>query len=309
MITTVTMAPAFDRTYYVDNFTPDAVNRAWQVKLNFGGKGINFSLIMAQCHIDCTATGFMGEGGDKFEKCLAEKGAASDFVKVSGDIRTNVKICDVSKGIYTDLNECAGTVQDKDIKKLYAKVDSLCKKSDMLYMGGTLPPGAAPGTYRELIEIGKKRDTYTILDASGDALREGILACPDLIKPNKSEAEEFLGREIKTVSDAAEGAQEMMNSGAKTVLLSLGGDGAVLCDKSGVYYAKPLPVSVKSTTGAGDSALAGFVYGKCKKMGNSAAFKYAVSFSSAKIQTEGVDIPPFSELSAYIDKIICEQIK
>lgn len=309
MITTITLAPAFDRTYYVDNFTPDALNRAWQVKVNMGGKGINFSSIIAECMINCTATGFMGEGREKFEKFLSEKGVTSDFVNVEGDIRTNIKICDVSKGTYTDLNECSAAVSEKDISMLYKKVDSLCKKSHFLYMGGTLPPGAIPTIYKDLVEIGKKRDTYVILDASGQALREGILACPNVIKPNKSEAEEFLGREIKTIADAAEGAEEMLSMGAETVLLSLGGDGAICADKNGIFYAKPLCIPVKSTTGAGDSFLAGFVYGKCKKLENVQAFKYAASFSAAKIQTEGVDLPSFKELCAYTDKIICEQIK
>lgn len=308
MITTITLAPAFDRTYYVDNFTPDALNRAWQVKVNMGGKGINFSSIVAQCGMQCTATGFMGEGSIKFQKFLEEKGAVSDFVELDGEIRTNIKICDISKGTYTDLNQCCDTVSEKDMAKLYKKVDALCKKSRFLYMGGTLPPGAEPETYKEFTKIGKKHGAYTIVDASGKALREAIEVGADLIKPNKSEAEEILEREIKTINDAADGAKELIKAGAGTVLLSLGGDGAVLADKNGVVYAKPLLVPVKSTTGAGDSFLAGFVYGKFKNFGNEAALKYAASFSAAKIQTEGVDIPSSKELCAYTEKIICEKI-
>lgn len=308
MITTVTLSPAFDRTYYVDNFNVSGLNRAWQVKVNMGGKGINFSSVLAICSSPCTATGFLGEGREKFEKFLGDMGVKHDFVNTDGEIRTNIKICDISNDTYTDLNECTAAVDDKDIKKLYKKVDSACKKSKFLYMGGSLPPGVSDDIYAQLIEIGKKRGAVTVLDASGEALRKGILAKPDIIKPNKSEAEEILGRDIKKVSDAVSAAKEMAEMGAKTVLLSLGGDGAICLDKSGIYHALPLPVDVKSTVGAGDSFLAGYVYGKYKKLGTQAALKYAVSFSTAKIQKEGTDLPSFKELTSYTSQIILSEI-
>jgi len=308
MITTVTLSPAFDRTYYVDNFNVSGLNRAWQVKVNMGGKGINFSSIVSGTGIDCTATGFLGEGREKFENFLKDMGVSCDFVNTEGEIRTNIKICDISNDTYTDLNQCTAAVSEKDIKKLYKKVDAACKKNKYLYMGGTLPPGVDDGIYRDLIEIGKSRGAITVLDASGEALRRGIEAGPDIIKPNKTEAEEFLGRGIKTCADAVAAAKEMMAAGAKTVLLTLGGDGAICVDKNTCIQAQPLCVNVKSTVGAGDSFLAGFIYGKCKKLGLQAALKYAVSFSTAKIQTEGTDLPSLKELTAYTSQIVLSEI-
>ncbi len=308
MITTITLSPAFDRTYYVDNFNVSGLNRAWQVKVNMGGKGINFSSIIAECGISCTATGFLGEGREKFESFLREKSVSPDFVETEGEIRTNIKICDISNDSYTDLNQCSSAVSEKDIKKLYKKVAAYCKKNKFLYMGGTLPPGAPQEIYAELIRIGKERGALCVLDASGEALIKGVEAGPDIIKPNRHEAEEFLGREIKTIEGAASAAREMVAAGAKTVLLTLGGDGAICADGTGAIYARPLCVQAKSTVGAGDSFLAGFVYGKSKNLGNMASLKYAVSFSGAKIQTEDVDLPPFKDLCAYTTEIICNEI-
>ena len=308
MITTVTLSPAFDRTYYVDDFNVSGLNRAWQVKTNMGGKGINFSSIVSTAGTPCLATGFLGGGRERFEAFLKDMGVEHDFVNTEGEIRTNIKICDISNDTYTDLNECTAAVSEKDVKKLYKKVDAACKKNKFLYMGGSVPPGVDSGIYKELIEIGKKRGAITILDASGEALRLGIEAGPDIIKPNKTEAEEFLGRGIKTLGDAVSAAKEMMAAGAKTVLLTLGGDGAVCVDKNNCLNALPLCVDVKSTVGAGDSFLAGFVYGKCKKLGLQASLKYAVSFSTAKIQTEGTDLPSLKELTAYTPQIIINEL-
>ena len=308
MITTITLSPAFDRTYYVDNFNVSGLNRAWQVKVNMGGKGINFSSIVASCGLSCTATGFLGEGREKFENFLRQQGATADFVETEGEIRTNIKICDISNDSYTDLNECSSAVSEKDIKRLFKKVDTFCKRNKFLYMGGTLPPGAPMETYAELIKIGKARGVVCVLDASGEALLKGIEAEPDIIKPNRQEAEEILGKEIKTIEDASVSAREMVKMGAKTVLLTLGGDGAICADENGTIYAQPLLLKPKSTVGAGDCFLGGFIYGKSKNLGNMASLKYAVSFSGAKVQTEGTDLPPLEKLCAYTSEIICNEI-
>ena len=308
MITTITLSPAFDRTYYVDNFNVSGLNRAWQVKVNMGGKGINFSSIIAACSLSCTATGFLGEGREKFESFLKEKSVVPDFVETEGEIRTNIKICDISNNSYTDLNQCSSAVSEKDIKKLFKKVDTFCKKNKFLYMGGTLPPGVPTEIYKELIAIGKARGAVCVLDASGEALLKGIEAEPDIIKPNRHEAEEILGRKIETVEDAAKAARKLCSLGAKTTLLTLGGDGAICAEGESVLYARPLPVMARSTVGAGDSFLGGFVYGRSKNLGNAASLKYAVSFSGAKVQTEGTDIPSFGELCALKSEVICNEI-
>lgn len=308
VITTVTLSPAVDRTYYVNDLNIDGLNRAWLVKSNAGGKGVNFSNAIAACSLKCVATGFLGDGGAVVEGSMKERGIETEFIKTGGETRVNVKICDSEKKTYTEINECGNDISEAEAKRLFDRLAELTQRSTYLYMGGTLPPGMPDDTYCKMIELGKKRGAITILDTSGAALLQGLEAKPHIIKPNRVEMETLLGRRIKSFNDAADATREIAAQGIDTVLLSLGGDGAVAANANAAYRVLPLHVPVKSTVGAGDCFLAGYVYAKTRNFGMEAALKYAMSFAAAKIQKEGTDMPDFEEMAKNTGNIVCDRL-
>lgn len=307
-VTAVTLNPAIDRTYYVDGFFLDKVNRAEKINVNSGGKGINFIRALSRGGVDCVASGFLGRGAENILQTVQKEGIEADFVEVDSDIRVNIKICDLKNGTYTDLNESGAAISADETDAILKKVALLSKNSGYFYMGGSLPTGVNSDIYKKMIEICKENGVKTVLDTSGTPLKEGVLAKPDIIKPNKAEAQELLGRKISSFSDAVSAAREIQDFGVSTVLLSMGDEGCVCAAKDEVYTAQALKITAKSTVGAGDTFLAGYVYGRCQKMDVCEALKCAISFASAKVQFEGNYIPDFDTLMMNKDKIICRKI-
>ncbi|MBO4897987.1 MAG: 1-phosphofructokinase [Clostridia bacterium] len=307
-VSTFTLNPAIDKTYYADDFALDKVNRAEKTKTNAGGKGINFTAALAECSVPLLALGFLGTGGNMIDAFLKAKNVETDFVRTEGEIRTNIKICDLKRGTYTDLNEGGAPVSKDEMIRLFEKAEEAAKKSGIVYMGGSLPMGAGDDTYAKIIKLCKACGALSAADTSGAALKCAIAEKPDIIKPNEKEAEELLGEPITSVSDAAKAAKKLFSLGIKNVLLSLGGEGAVCAGEDGVYRVCPLPVSVKSTVGAGDSFLAGFVYGKTRGASFEECIKYAASFSAAKIEKDGTDIPAFDDLTKYVNSVKLENL-
>lgn len=309
VISTVTLNPAIDKTYFINRFELNTLNRAWKVKTNIGGKGINVSLTMAKCGARSLAGGFLsGSNGKYIEEQLKQAGVGTYFVYTEGETRVNAKVADLEKNTYTDINECGPGVGEADIKALFREVAKMAAASDVLHMGGSFHPDIPPDIYKRLIGIAHENGAAAVLDAEAEALRLGIEAAPDIVKPNQLELEIMIGRKIKSVSDAGKAAMDIVSSGVGSVLVSLGGNGAVAADKSGIYRAYPLHVPVNSTVGAGDSFLSGFLYGKLTGAGFAESLKYAISFASAKIQLEGTDIPGFSNLVEGYNSVVVEKI-
>ncbi len=310
ILSTVTLNPAIDKTYYVNGFMIDTVNRTDFVKTNMGGKGVNVAALAARCGISCMATGFLsGYNGQTIGKFLKECGVTTDFVYTEGETRVNIKIIDTERQTYTDLNETGPEVSQKALQALYKKVTDMAIKSDVVYMGGSFHPALGADIYKTLIDIVKKKGAVAVLDADGDALRHGIEAKPQIIKPNQKEAECLLGRKIKSVHDAVEAAVTIQNKGVETVLLSLGGNGAVAATQSGVFRVYPLHAAVASTVGAGDSFLCGYLYGKSRFNDEESALRHAASFATAKIRTTGTDIPAFEELLQDEKNVTVERVE
>ncbi len=310
ILSTVTLNPAIDKTYYVNDFLVDGLNRTEHIKTNMGGKGVNVSAVAAKCGITCMATGLLsGYNGQMIGKFLKDLGVLADFVYTEGETRVNIKIIDKKNQTYTDLNEMGPAVSQKSLQALCKKVSDMATRSDVVYMGGSFHPSLGADIYKTLIEIIKEKGAKAVLDADGDAFRLGIEAMPHIVKPNQAEAERLLGRKIKSVEDATLAATAIQKMGIETVLLSLGGNGAILAGESGVYRAYPLKAPVVSTVGAGDSFLCGYLYGKAQNASDADALRYAIAFSAAKIQMEGTDIPTFEKLVENKEKVTVEQVE
>ncbi len=260
MIYTLTFNPSLDYILTVPEFTSGVVNRTTEEIIYPGGKGINVSMVLKNLGFENTALGyFAGFTGEKLKKLLEEKGIETDFISVkSGMTRINVKIRSEQE---TEINGQGPAISKEDIGKLYTKLDAL-EDGDILVMAGSIPD-VMPGTmYMDIMKYLQKKQLKIVVDATKDLLTNVLQYHPFLIKPNNHELGEIFHVEIKEKSDVIIYAKKLQEQGAKNVLVSMAGEGAVLVAEDGTVYQSEAPKGkVINSVGAGDSMVAGFLAG------------------------------------------------
>ncbi|MGA9628412.1 MAG: 1-phosphofructokinase family hexose kinase, partial [Bryobacteraceae bacterium] len=228
MIATVTLNPALDKTMAIRGFAIGATNRASIEQIDAGGKGINVAKAARQLGCPAIALGFLaGSNGRWIADALQAMGIPCDFEWVPGETRVNLKIKDPLTGTETEINEPGFQVGADHVQSLKRKIDEQAGQCSVMVFSGSLPPGVPPEIYAEFIRIARNRGAQTILDTAGAALKYGIAAGPDLIKPNRAEAEEVLETRIDGVAALVGAARRLLELGARVVVLSLGADGAL----------------------------------------------------------------------------------
>lgn len=255
MILTVCMSPSVDVTIELDSLNVGKVNIVKNKTLSFTGKAINVAIGVARLGAQAYATGFMyNENGAMFESALDKEGVGFSFVWNSGRVRENYKCID-QKSMLTEINDVGGQVGDEKLVELLQMIRNFSSRSEVTVISGGLPRGVDAGYYRELFKA-VDSNSLKIADAEGAKLFASLEAGIDLVKPNLEELEETLGREFRDKSDMLSGCRELLDRGAKTVLLSLGKDGAVITNGTKNFYCKSINVAVNSTVGAGDGMVA-----------------------------------------------------
>lgn len=260
MIYTVTFNPSIDYIVSIDDFRLGIVNRTSAELMFPGGKGINVSMVLSNLGFENTALGFLaGFTGESVQGMLEANGVNADFIEVDeGITRINVKIRAQQE---SEINGMGPAIKQKDIDALYAKLDGL-KDGDILVLAGSIP-SVMPGTmYSDIMAHLKDKDIKIVVDATKDLLVNVLKYKPFLIKPNNHELGEIYGVELKTRDDVVPYAKKMQEAGARNVLISMAGEGAVLVAENGdVYKSKSPQGKVKNSVGAGDSMVAGFIAG------------------------------------------------
>lgn len=263
MIYTLTLNPALDYAVYVPSFTEGKTNRSASEQLDFGGKGINVSYVLHQLGVETTALGFVaGFTGQALQEMLTSAGVACDFVTLpSGMTRINVKI---KGGRESEINAQGPEIDEASLNALYEKLDQLSGE-DILLLAGSIPKSLPCDIYEQiLLRLAGKGIRFAV-DAEGQLLLNTLKYHPFLIKPNRDELCALAGRELDGEQELADAARRLQELGARNVLVSLGGDGALLLDETGQVHRKPAvggkPVN---TVGAGDSMVAGFLAGAPK---------------------------------------------
>ncbi len=255
MILTVCMSPSVDVTIELDSLNIGKVNVVKNKTLSFTGKALNVAIGVARLGADAYATGFMyNENGAMFERGLDKEGVPFTFVWNSGRVRENYKCID-KRSMLTEINDVGAQIEGDKLVELLELIRSFSARSDVTVISGGLPRGVDAGYYRELFRAVDKR-SLRIADTEGAKLFAALEAGIDLVKPNLEELEETLGRELTSRDDMLAGCRELLDRGARAVLLSLGRDGAVITDGSKNYYCKSINVAVNSTVGAGDAMVA-----------------------------------------------------
>lgn len=260
MIYTVTFNPSIDYIVTVDDLQLGLVNRTSEELMFPGGKGINVSMVLSNLGFENTALGFLaGFTGDSVQKMLEENGVNADFIKVKeGITRINVKIRAQQE---SEINGMGPAIKKEDIDALYKKLDTL-KNGDILVLAGSIPSVMPETMYSDIMAHLQDKDIKIVVDATKDLLLNVLKYKPFFVKPNNHELGEIYGVELKTREDVVPYAQKMQKEGARNVLVSMAGEGAVLVAEDGQVYMSPCPKGkVKNSVGAGDSMVAGFIAG------------------------------------------------
>ena len=280
MIYTITFNPALDYISQVDDFKIGKINRTKTEKILPGGKGLNVSTVLKNLGIESTALGFIaGFTGNELKKYIEQRGIKTDFINVEkGMTRINVKI---NSNEETALNGNGPEITDNDIKKLLEKVKKI-KKEDIVILAGNIPKCINNNIYEIICTTLEQNKVTFIVDATKELLMNVLKYKPFLVKPNKEELEETFKETIETKEDIVVHAKRLQLMGAQNVLISLGGDGAILVSKENkVYFSKAPKGKVVNTVGAGDSMVAGFIAGYEKSGDFEHAFKMGIATGSA----------------------------
>lgn len=280
MFYTVTLNPALDYISQVDDFGIGKINRTKTEKILPGGKGLNVSMVLKNLGIDSVAIGFIaGFTGDELRKQMEQKGVKTEFIKVQNGItRINVKI---SSNQETALNGIGPDTDEKDIEELLQKINEITS-DDLVILSGNIPKSIPKNIYQIICDILEKNNVTFVVDATRELLIDVLKYKPFLIKPNKEELEETFKVKITTKDELVTYAKKLQDMGAQNVLISLGGDGAMLLNKEDkVYYSKAPKGKVINTVGAGDSMVAGFLAGYKKTKDYEQAFKMGIATGSA----------------------------
>lgn len=280
MVYTVTFNPALDYVMNVEKLSTDDINRTESEELYYGGKGINVSAILSRLNIPTVALGFTaGFTGKKLKEMLDDDGIKNDFTELnSGFTRINVK---VKFGKELDINANGPEITAEKIKELFLKLKKL-NDGDYLVLAGSVPASLPDDLYSKILEELSGKNINIVVDTTGNQLLNVLKYKPFLIKPNHHELGEIFGQEMDTTEKITEYAKKLQDMGAVNVLVSRGGDGAVLVDGNGtVHPAAAVEGTLVNSVGCGDSMVAGFIAGYITNKSYSEALKLSVASSAA----------------------------
>lgn len=299
MIYTVTFNPSLDYIVTVKDFTCGVVNRTCDEIIYPGGKGINVSMVLKNLGYENTALGFLsGFTGEKIQALLKEKGVATDFIPVeTGMSRINVKLRSNEE---TEINGQGPKIEEKHIQELYRKLDEL-KDGDVLVLAGSIPDVMPGSMYMDIMKHLSDRKLKIVVDATKDLLVNVLEYHPFLIKPNNHELGEIFNVTLEKKDEVVEYAKRLQEKGARNVLVSMAGEGAVLVTENGEVYKADAPKGIpKNSVGAGDSMVAGFLAGYLEKENYKDAFAMGVCTGSASAFSE--ELATKEEVATLLEK-------
>lgn len=287
MIYTVTLNPSLDYIVSVDGFEVGKTNRTSSEMMLPGGKGINVSTILKNLGLENTALGYVaGFTGVEIERRLHEMGVRTGFITLrEGMSRINFKLSSIEG---TEINGRGPVIQAADIERLMEQLSSL-KDGDVLFLSGSIPSSMPDDIYRDIMERLQDREIQIIVDATGELLLKVLPYHPVLIKPNHHELGEIFGTELTPGPGVVPYARKLQEMGARNVLISMAGHGAILVAEDGTVYQAPAPSGqLKNGVGAGDSMVAGFMAGWLEKQDYRHAFRMGVAAGSASAFSENL---------------------
>lgn len=285
MIYTVTFNPSIDYIVSMNDFSLGKTNRTTQEKILPGGKGINVSTVLTNLGIENTALGFIaGFTGTEIERLCVEMKIPCNFIKIAdGANRINVKLKDYDG---TEINGSGPVISASDLQKLMDQLQQL-HSGDTLILAGSIPSSLPSDIYQQIMKELQNKKIQIVVDATNELLLKCLPYGPFLIKPNKHELEGIFHVNIHTKADAVRYARLLQKQGARNVMVSLSGDGAVFVSETGASFESAVPPgNLINAVGAGDSMIAGFLAGWEHSKDYEHAFHMAVAAGSASAYSE-----------------------
>lgn len=287
MICTVTFNPSLDYIVSVEDFKLGLTNRTSSELMLPGGKGINVSTVLMNLGIGNTALGFTaGFVGDEIIRRLQEMGVKSDFIQIGDGVsRINVKLKSIDG---TEINGAGPVIGKEKVEQLMEKLDTL-GEGDVLFLAGSIPSSMPDDMYEQIMARLDGKGVMIVVDATKDLLVNVLKYHPFLVKPNNHELGEIFGVELKTREDVIPYGKKLQEKGARNVLISMAGEGAVLVSEDGQVFEEPAPKgTLVNGVGAGDSMVAGFVAGWMEKKNYEHAFHMGIAAGSASAFSENL---------------------
>jgi tagatose 6-phosphate kinase len=284
MILVVCPNLAVDITLHVDALEVGAVHRARASTRQAGGKGVNVARALRALGEEAVLVGYAGgRAGEEIAEGLQSEGIRHDLIPFSGESRTCTILLGPD-GTATVVNEAGPSIEDD--APLIERFDAWTGRARSVALMGSLPPGLPARAYAKLVERAKAHGLRCLLDTSGEALEEGLRARPDIVKPNRGEAEELFGRKLDSRAAVVEAVREIQSRGIETVLLTLGSEGFLVAE-AGVVARCSLAVTgdrvLANPTGAGDALAAGFLAGTLRGYSLSDRSRLAAAAAAASL--------------------------
>lgn len=290
----VALNPALDHTLEVNHLRLGEVNRAQRLQVDVGGKGFNVASCLADFGVTCAVTGQIGrENAAPFELLFNAKGIDNRCFYLDGLTRINTKLVDRASGETTDINMPGPLLSPDAIQRLFeqllTRMDNLVSSSSWVVLSGSLPPLWPVDTYQRLITQVQALGARVLLDTSGSALAAGVSAAPDIIKPNRAELAELIGHPLGDTASVVAAARELLAqaNAPKTVVVSMGHEGALFVNQQEALLAHPIPTTLISTVGAGDAMVAGIVAAQIAGLSLADSARLATAFSVDKLARLG----------------------
>lgn len=275
MIYTLTTNPSIDYIMRIEDFTHGATLRSKASEMYPGGKGIMVSKLLKNLGDDPVNIGFLGGfTGDFIKNELEKLGIKENFTEIKGDSRINVKLKYQDE---TEINAEGPHIEETEVEKFFASLTEV-KEDDLLVISGSLPKSLDKDFYKEVI---RRISCKFTIDIANKEVLDYLKYKPVLVKPNKEELGKIFETEIETDEDIIAYAKKLNELGAENVIVSLGGEGSIFVDKDMVLKASPITGKLVNSVGAGDSMVAGFVYGLSHDLSKEGAFKLAVACGAA----------------------------
>ena len=258
MILAVTMNPAIDKVYSIDNFAVNKIFRPKAMTATAGGKGLNVARVARILGEKVVAAGLIGGGtGEFINNQLQKDGIISKFVPINGETRICINILDEKNGTSTEVLEPGPAVTSDEYRIFLERFGKIIIDCDVVTASGSLPRGVPAGFYRELIRIAKSMGKMFLLDTSGEYLKEGIKEGPFMVKPNHHELSQVIGQDISSKEDCIKALNYLREAGVNFPVITFGEKVCTAALPDGMYHFYAPPVKVVNAVGSGDSFIAG----------------------------------------------------
>ena len=308
MIYTLTLNPAVDRELTVASVEFDAVLRASDSRVDYGGKGFNVSRLLRSLGTPSTAVGFLGgRSGEMLQHGLRDLDIGTDFVWVAGETRTNISIVTSSHSHYIKVNEKGPQVGQASQEELLAKIDAVTRPGDWWVLAGSLPPGVGDDFYARIVQVLNRHQAKAVLDTTGEPLRLGCAERPFLVKPNGEEAAALTGLPMATPEQIAAAAARIHLLGAQNVVISLGKAGALVYSGQETWLVGSPAVREQNPTGAGDSMVGGLVWALTRGLPLRQALAWGVASGAATASQGGTEVGTRERIEPLVSQVTFAQ--